>query len=55
LLLDADLMLMDRYLKHPPREPAYRQGRSHLDFVMNMRQIDCHVSSLKLEEWRYFL
>jgi lipoate---protein ligase len=35
LLLEADLTLIDRYLKHPPREPAYRQGRAHLDFVMN--------------------
>jgi lipoate-protein ligase A len=35
LLLDADLALIDRYLKHPPREPAYRKGRTHLDFVAN--------------------
>jgi len=35
LLLEADLALIDRYLKHPPREPDYRRGRPHLDFVMN--------------------
>jgi lipoate---protein ligase len=36
LLLEADLKLLDRYLKHPPREPDYRKGRPHLDFVMNV-------------------
>lgn len=33
LLVDADLALMERYLKHPPREPEYRQGRRHGAFV----------------------
>jgi lipoate-protein ligase A len=38
LLVTADLHLIDRYLPHPPREPEYRQGRSHLDFVTNLHQ-----------------
>ena len=33
LLVEADVTLMERYLRHPPREPTYRQGRSHSDFV----------------------
>jgi lipoate-protein ligase A len=33
LLVDPDVGLMERYLRHPPREPAYRAGRSHRDFV----------------------
>jgi len=33
LLVEPDLDLLDRYLRHPPREPAYRQGRAHRDFV----------------------
>jgi lipoate-protein ligase A len=37
LLVNADLPLMDRYLKHPPREPSYRKGRSHLDFVCSLK------------------
>ncbi len=33
LLVNPDLSLMERYLKLPPREPDYRRGRSHLEFV----------------------
>jgi lipoate---protein ligase len=33
LLVEADLQLIERYLRHPPREPEYRRGRCHLDFM----------------------
>jgi len=33
LLLDPDVDRMERYLQHPPREPDYRQGRTHREFV----------------------
>ena len=36
LLVNPDLTLMERYLPHPPREPAYRRGRSHADFVTSV-------------------
>ncbi len=36
LLVDPDLSLLDRYLRHPPREPAYRRGRSHGEFVSGL-------------------
>lgn len=38
LLVTADLTLLERYLTHPPREPEYRAGRSHLDFVTSLQQ-----------------
>ena len=28
-----DVTLMERYLRHPPREPDYRRRRSHTAFV----------------------
>jgi len=33
LLLAPRVELLARYLLHPPREPAYRRGRSHAEFV----------------------
>jgi lipoate-protein ligase A len=36
LLVDSDLDLIPLYLPHPSKEPDYRRGRSHLDFVTTM-------------------
>jgi lipoate-protein ligase A len=33
LLVAPSIELCERYLKHPPREPAYRRGRLHRDFM----------------------
>jgi lipoate-protein ligase A len=33
LLVEPDVVRMERYLAHPPREPDYRRGRRHADFV----------------------
>ena len=38
LLVSTNLDAMDRYLRHPPREPAYRRHRIHKDFVMRLDQ-----------------
>lgn len=37
LLVDSDLSLIPSYLPHPSREPDYRRGRSHLEFVTSLR------------------
>jgi lipoate---protein ligase len=37
LLCDLDLDLVESCLRHPPREPDYRKGRSHRDFVTTLR------------------
>ncbi len=36
LLLNMQLSLIDQLLKHPPREPDYRRGRPHSEFVTNL-------------------
>jgi lipoate-protein ligase A len=33
ILVAPRIDLMERYLKHPPREPLYRHGRKHSQFV----------------------
>ncbi len=47
LLVDADLGLLDRYLKHPPREPDYRARRPHAEFVLNLRQRGVAIEALQ--------
>jgi lipoate-protein ligase A len=36
LLYDFDLTLLGKYLGTAPRQPAYRKGRTHRQFVMNI-------------------
>lgn len=39
ILVDFDLALMAQLLRHPPREPDYRRGRSHGSFLTNLRAL----------------
>ncbi|RMG44370.1 MAG: hypothetical protein D6718_10170 [Acidobacteria bacterium] len=38
LLVAPRVELMERYLAHPPREPAYRAGRPHRAFVLALAE-----------------
>ena len=37
VLVEPDVALIERYLRHPPREPDYRAGRSHSAFLGSLR------------------
>jgi lipoate-protein ligase A len=37
LLYDADLELIERALRHPPRQPDYRRQRPHRQFLANLQ------------------
>ena len=50
ILVTPDLEKMAAYLRHPPREPEYRNGRSHEDFVSGLNRFlpDITADSLAL-------
>lgn len=39
ILFDPKIELIERYLKHPTKEPEYRQKKSHRDFVTGLSDI----------------
>ena len=53
LLFQPDIGLAERYLKHPPREPAYRDGRGHRAFMgsiaesANLSDIESFATSVE--------
>ena len=49
LLVDFDHELADAVLKHPPREPAYRRGRSHRDFLVTLRALGVEADRAAIE------
>jgi len=50
-LLRFDLSLVPRYLPHPPREPAYRHGRPHEQFLRNLDVPPSAVREALRLEW----
>lgn len=40
LLVDANIDSIEKYLRYPPREPDYRKGRSHRDFVTTLLHVN---------------
>jgi lipoate-protein ligase A len=51
LLLDFDLELMPRALKSPPRQPDYRAGRSHKEFVTNLHADAIQLRQAIVDQW----
>ena len=43
LLLEADLGRIAAVLRHPRREPAWRRGRSHAEFLATLGRIDAEA------------
>jgi lipoate-protein ligase A len=48
LMVSNDISLMDRYLRHPPREPDYRSGRGHREFCATLRELNIHINISEL-------
>jgi lipoate-protein ligase A len=49
LLVDFDHDLADAVLKYPPREPAYRLGRPHRDFLVTLRSLGVKADRASIE------
>ncbi len=45
LLVADNFTLIDRYLRHPSKEPDYRQGRSHQEFLAAIGLVYPHLSA----------
>jgi lipoate-protein ligase A len=49
LLVDIDRELMDAVLKHPSKEPDYRNGRAHGDFVVTLDDLGVAAGRTEVE------
>jgi lipoate-protein ligase A len=50
VLVDPDFDLFERYLRHPSKEPDYRMGRGHRDFLTSLRGEGFEVSPAAVVE-----
>ena len=50
-LLNFDLALIDKFLRMPSKEPDYRQGRSHMNFLTNLHEPGDTVKRSLAEAW----
>jgi lipoate-protein ligase A len=50
-LLDFDLSLIARYLQLPSKQPAYRQNRSHVEFLMELPVRSAELCERLQESW----
>ena len=48
LLIEPDVEGMERWLAHPPREPEYRAGRGHGEFVARVKGLNAEALSTRL-------
>lgn len=49
LLYDLDIDLVETCLRHPPREPDYRGGRSHRQFITTLKLLGMEASATYVE------
>ncbi len=49
LLVEDNINLIERYLAHPSKEPEYRNGKSHRDFLCSLSEVLGKGSMLELK------
>ena len=50
-LLNFDLACIERWLKMPPKQPAYREGRAHAAFLCNLKLEEDKVKQALKKAW----
>ncbi len=50
LMVDSDIRHLNRYLKHPLKEPDYRQGRGHGEFCTTLKNAGFNYSAQNICE-----
>lgn len=50
ILVDLDLELIGKCLRHPTAEPDYRAGRSHENFVMGLAQVSNEIKTSEVRD-----
>jgi lipoate-protein ligase A len=47
LLVDFDCRLAEKVLRHPVREPEYRRGRRHREFLVSLKELGISASDIE--------
>lgn len=50
LNISEPVVSLEKYLKHPPREPGYRDKRAHRDFVTSLTAQGYHLSAEEIKK-----
>ena len=50
LLVDVNLNTIGEFLQHPSKEPEYRKGRPHSDFLTTLKILNCTLSAEELAQ-----
>ena len=48
MMVENDIALIGKYLRHPPREPEYRKQRTHMDFCSTLHAQECVLGTYEV-------